>query len=67
MTCVGFLSTGDEQILGNAGLKDQTMAMRWVRENIDSFAGDPNRVTIMGESAGACAVSLHILSPLSKG
>lgn len=43
------------------------MALRWVRDNIRSFGGDPNLVTIFGCSAGAASVNYHILSPLSKG
>ncbi|XP_032786528.2 venom carboxylesterase-6 [Daphnia magna] len=63
----GFLSTDDSEAPGNYGLLDQTMALRWVRDNIRSFGGDPNLVTIFGCSAGAASVNYHILSPLSKG
>ena len=61
----GFFFMGDEMVSGNAGLKDQVMALQWVQDNIQSFGGDPNSVTIFGESAGSFSVSVHILSPLS--
>lgn len=48
-------------------MKDQVMALRWVRENIGRFNGDPSRVTIFGGSAGGASVGFHMLSPLSKG
>ncbi|GBP05396.1 Venom carboxylesterase-6 [Eumeta japonica] len=63
----GFLSTGDEAAPGNAGLKDQSMALRWVRDNIAAFGGDPHSVTLTGCSAGGASVHYHYLSPLSKG
>lgn len=43
------------------------MVLRWVRENIATFGGDPERVTIFGESAGAASTGYHLLSPMSKG
>lgn len=52
---------------GNAGMKDQAQSIRWVHENIASFGGDPNRVTIFGESAGGASVHYHMMSPLSQG
>ncbi|XP_078692896.1 uncharacterized protein LOC144922739 [Branchiostoma floridae x Branchiostoma belcheri] len=64
---LGFLSTGDDNMPGNYGFLDQVRAMEWVKENIRNFGGDPDRVTIFGESAGAISVSYHLLSPLSKG
>ena len=63
----GFLSTEDENVLGNMGLKDQSLALRWVAENIENFGGDPKRITLMGISAGAASVQYHYLSPMSKG
>ncbi|NWX17378.1 CEL lipase, partial [Aegotheles bennettii] len=64
---LGFLSTGDENMPGNYGLKDQHMAIAWVKRNIKAFGGDPDNITIFGESAGAVSVSLQMLTPKNKG
>ncbi|CAG7786053.1 unnamed protein product [Allacma fusca] len=63
----GFLYNEDDSIPGNLGLKDQLQALKWIKRNIHHFGGDPSRVTIFGESAGATSVHFHMLSELSKG
>uniref|UniRef100_B4MQF3 Carboxylic ester hydrolase n=2 Tax=Drosophila willistoni TaxID=7260 RepID=B4MQF3_DROWI len=62
----GFLSTGDEQMPGNFGLKDQRLALQWVQKHISSFGGDSNLVTIFGHSAGGISTHYHLLSENSK-
>ncbi|CAH1398679.1 unnamed protein product [Nezara viridula] len=64
---LGFLSFEDKEMPGNQGLKDQVMAMKWVQKNIAKFGGDPNKVTIVGESAGAGSVYHHTVSSMSQG
>lgn len=63
---LGFLSTEDNEINGNMGLKDQNLALKWVKENIINFGGDPNKITIIGFSAGGASVHLHYMSKLSR-
>ncbi|XP_060041372.1 cocaine esterase isoform X2 [Erinaceus europaeus] len=64
---LGFFSTGDKHAAGNWGYLDQVAALRWVQQNIANFGGNPDRVTIFGESAGGTSVSSHVVSPMSKG
>lgn len=64
---LGFLTLGDDVIPGNLGLKDQNMALQWVKSNIRQFGGNSEKVTLFGESAGGTAVTAHLLSPWSRG
>lgn len=64
---LGFLSTGDEVVPGNNGLKDQNLALRWVKKNIKHFGGNPDLITVFGQSAGGASAHYHMLSPLSRG
>lgn len=64
---LGFLAVGTREIPGNAGMKDQILALQWVQRNIASFGGNPNSVTIAGLSAGGVSVTGHMLSPMAQG
>lgn len=61
------MSIPDANITGNFGLKDQQMAMRWVRDNIRWFGGNPNRITLVGWSAGSASVTYHLYANTSAG
>jgi len=63
----GFLDTTDGEVSGNMGMKDQVLALKWVKDNIQQFGGDPNLITAIGMSAGGASVNYHMLSPMSKG
>ncbi|NP_031980.2 carboxylesterase 1C precursor [Mus musculus] len=62
----GLFSTGDEHSPGNWAHLDQLAALRWVQDNIANFGGNPDSVTIFGESSGGISVSVLVLSPLGK-
>ncbi|XP_063242539.1 LOW QUALITY PROTEIN: liver carboxylesterase-like [Bacillus rossius redtenbacheri] len=64
---LGFLYLDGADVTGNNGLRDQVMALKWVRHNIAHFGGDPGNVTIFGQSAGGASVQYLVLSPLAAG
>jgi para-nitrobenzyl esterase len=70
---LGFLSTpelsneSENKVSGNYGLLDQIQALKWIKNNIEAFGGDPQKVTIAGQSAGSMSVCALVASPLAKG
>ncbi|XP_076266717.1 cholinesterase 2-like [Rhynchophorus ferrugineus] len=62
-----FLSTEDLECPGNWGIKDQILAIKWIKDNIRSFGGDNERITVGGQSAGASCVNLLFLVPQARG
>lgn len=64
---LGFLATGTKDAAGNMGLKDQVQLLRWLKLHISRFGGNPNSITLLGYGAGAMAVTLHMVSPMSRG
>ncbi|XP_050705833.1 venom carboxylesterase-6-like [Eriocheir sinensis] len=63
----GFLSWEDRVLPGNLGLRDQSLALQWVAENVDKFGGDLTKVTLLGHSAGAASAAYHLVHPRSQG
>ncbi|XP_064620778.1 neuroligin-3-like isoform X2 [Lineus longissimus] len=59
---LGFLSNGGQELKGNYGLMDQVMALRWIKDNIASFRGDPEQVTVFGTGSGAVSIGLLMMS-----
>jgi para-nitrobenzyl esterase len=61
------LCSGSERPVANLGIRDQIAALEWVRDNIDAFGGDPENVTIFGESAGGMSVGTLLAAPAASG
>lgn len=63
----GFMTTPVQEAAGNMGMYDQILAFRWIRANAEFFGGDPELITVAGESAGAMSAALFLLSPMTRG
>lgn len=62
----GFFHGNQTDSPGNLAIWDQAMALTWVKENIRAFGGDPNKITLFGQSAGSASVGMHITSPITR-
>ncbi|XP_054927401.1 cholinesterase-like isoform X2 [Dermacentor andersoni] len=67
LNAFGFLDMGVEDAPGNMGLYDQLLALRWVKANARAFCGNPDAITLMGQSSGSISVGFHLMWPQSKG
>ncbi|CAH1106192.1 unnamed protein product [Psylliodes chrysocephalus] len=64
---LGFLSLGDTVAPGNNGIRDQIMALKWIKNNIKNFGGDPDNITVFGQSAGAASIAYLLQIEETKG
>ena len=64
---LGFLSMDSDQAPGNLGLRDQALALQWIKDEANKFCGDPERITIFGSEAGSISALLQMLSPSNEG
>uniref|UniRef100_A0A0N4ZXN6 COesterase domain-containing protein n=1 Tax=Parastrongyloides trichosuri TaxID=131310 RepID=A0A0N4ZXN6_PARTI len=64
---LGFARSKNSSIYGNMGLLDQQMGLKWIKENIKDFGGDPEKVTLMGEQTGASSAQAHLYAKNSTG
>lgn len=62
-----MFTTLTEDFPANLGVFDQLQALKFIQQNIKSFAGDPTKITLFGQSAGSCSVDFLTYSPLAKG
>jgi len=67
LNAFGFFNAPGHEMKANFGNRDQIMSLQWIQTNIAAFGGDPNSVTIMGQSGGARSVSVLYMSPMAKG
>lgn len=63
----GFLNLKLKECSGNQGIKDIVLSLRWIKDNIRSFGGDPDNVTLIGSSSGSSIIHILLLSPSAKG
>ena len=63
----GFFCLGISEARGNLGMLDQYFGLLWIRENINKFGGDPEKITLYGHQSGAASVTLHMVSPRTAG
>ncbi|XP_014355890.2 esterase FE4-like [Papilio machaon] len=63
---LGFLCSQNDSVPGNAALKDLTMALKWIKDNIEAFGGDPSNIVVSGEGGGGALAGYLALSPMSR-